>query len=477
MHATGDHETMLEQMPESEEEEIVALRQDVQEILEGKAFRGSDRCRRFLAYIVDQTIAGCAEALKERVIGVEIFGLSPSYDTKDHAIVRVTASDVRKRLLQHYGSGAISKFHISLPVGSYIPEITRASKDRHGKLDFLKQRPASLAAVQALRTAEHESALDAAANLELPDAVAARPATRTVSSIWRLLAVVFSSITLLLIALSVTLWGVMRKNSSHAKQAPSAVLPWSVLFNSPHATHLITSDFEIVRIQNIIGRRISLSDYANHNYLPDHKALSPSEKDELPHLMRGNLTPTHDAQIAASVAELAEASGSRLIDVEGARDLEFANLKTDDNFVFLGDQFCDPWFTLFNNQLDFQFVPPGDDTDLRMEVILNAHPRAHEQTVYTSTARGGATGKQYAIAAFISNPGQNGQVLLLAGVSGESTTAAAKLVTDLPRLSAALEKCGIPSSGPIQHFEFLLSVNTMAGLPNQFDIVSCHVLK
>src|SRR5271168_2151911 len=106
--------------------DISLLQQHVKEVIEGSAFKGSHRSGQFLQYIVDQAIAGHFESLKERVIGMELFGRSASYDTGDDAIVRVTASDVRKRLLQHYGRyGTTSGFRIRLPSGSYIPEIIR----------------------------------------------------------------------------------------------------------------------------------------------------------------------------------------------------------------------------------------------------------------------------------------------------------------------------------------------------------------
>src|SRR5580692_12999852 len=115
------------------EENIALLQQHVKEVIEGEAFKGSHRSGQFLQYIVDQAIVGHFESLKERVIGVELFGRSPSYDTGEDAIVRVTASDVRKRLLQHYGKyGAPSAYRISLPLGSYIPEITRDQHFNHG---------------------------------------------------------------------------------------------------------------------------------------------------------------------------------------------------------------------------------------------------------------------------------------------------------------------------------------------------------
>src|ERR1700733_10943033 len=106
------------------ESDIELLQQHLKEVIEGAAFKASHRSGQFLKYIVDQAIAGHFESLKERVIGIELFGRSPSYDTGEDAIVRVTASDVRKRLLQHYGQyGSASPFRISLPLGSYVPEV------------------------------------------------------------------------------------------------------------------------------------------------------------------------------------------------------------------------------------------------------------------------------------------------------------------------------------------------------------------
>jgi len=106
--------------------DIAALHQHLKQVIAGDVFKGSHRSVQFLQFIVDQAIAGRFDSLKERVIGMELFGRSASYDTGDDAIVRVTASDVRRRLLEHYGRyGATSEFRISLPSGSYIPEITR----------------------------------------------------------------------------------------------------------------------------------------------------------------------------------------------------------------------------------------------------------------------------------------------------------------------------------------------------------------
>src|SRR5690242_2362140 len=99
-----------------------ALRAHLSEIVNGAAFKGSHRSQAFLRYIVEQALRGEAEDLRERNLGAALFGRPVTYDTADDAIVRVTASDVRKRLLQHYGSAPGSRFRISLPAGSYVPE-------------------------------------------------------------------------------------------------------------------------------------------------------------------------------------------------------------------------------------------------------------------------------------------------------------------------------------------------------------------
>src|SRR5580700_4372519 len=100
-----------------------AVREELSRVLACHEFRSSKRSQDFLRYVVEHTLAGHADMLKERTIGIEVFGRSTSYEPSDDATVRVKAGDVRKRLGLYYAEqGAQNPVRIDLPGGTYVPE-------------------------------------------------------------------------------------------------------------------------------------------------------------------------------------------------------------------------------------------------------------------------------------------------------------------------------------------------------------------
>ena len=115
-------------------EDCEAVLQEMAEILSSPHFSSSKRYPALLQYIVENTLAGKSDLFKERTLGMEVFGRSPTYDTSNDTIVRYTAGEVRKRLLLYYSeSERKSSIRISLPAGSYIPEFYLG----HGELEEL----------------------------------------------------------------------------------------------------------------------------------------------------------------------------------------------------------------------------------------------------------------------------------------------------------------------------------------------------
>jgi len=100
-----------------------AVLSELNEILSSPHFCNSKRYPALLQYIVENTLAGKSELLKERTLGVEVFDRAPTYDTIADTVVRYTAGEVRKRLMLYYSEqGRDARVRIYLPSGSYIPE-------------------------------------------------------------------------------------------------------------------------------------------------------------------------------------------------------------------------------------------------------------------------------------------------------------------------------------------------------------------
>lgn len=99
------------------------VRETLDRVLASQAFRKSDQCQKFLRYVVEHSQSGEDELLRERNIGMEVFGRPPDYDTGDDPIVRVRATEVRKRLAQYHGeSPAGDDVRFEIPAGSYRVE-------------------------------------------------------------------------------------------------------------------------------------------------------------------------------------------------------------------------------------------------------------------------------------------------------------------------------------------------------------------
>ena len=100
-----------------------AVREELQRILASRVFATAARSQRFLSYIIEQTLAGHQDAIKELVLGIEVFDRSNSFDPRTDTIVRVEAGKLRKRLEEYYGSeGMDSAVRIDVPKGSYVPQ-------------------------------------------------------------------------------------------------------------------------------------------------------------------------------------------------------------------------------------------------------------------------------------------------------------------------------------------------------------------
>jgi hypothetical protein len=99
------------------------VRAELEAILSSYHFRGSKRYPSLLRYVVEAALEGRAADLKERTLGVEVFGRDPQYDTNSDPVVRISAGEVRKRIAQYYHENKeFAQVRVELPLGNYAPE-------------------------------------------------------------------------------------------------------------------------------------------------------------------------------------------------------------------------------------------------------------------------------------------------------------------------------------------------------------------
>jgi hypothetical protein len=124
--------------PQTAQERDAILR-ELREVISSPYFCNSKRYPALLQFIVENTLAGKSDCLKERTLGIEVFGRPSTYDTNAEAVVRFTAGEVRKRLLLYYNERERnSGIRISLPVGSYIPEFLHEHEESSNFGDYAR---------------------------------------------------------------------------------------------------------------------------------------------------------------------------------------------------------------------------------------------------------------------------------------------------------------------------------------------------
>jgi hypothetical protein len=99
------------------------IQEELERILATRWLKDSQQLSALLRHIVEETLAGRADGLKEYSLGLQVFHRPPDYDPRTDAIVRVQASLLRKRLAAYYeNEGSGSTVRIELPRGGYVPE-------------------------------------------------------------------------------------------------------------------------------------------------------------------------------------------------------------------------------------------------------------------------------------------------------------------------------------------------------------------
>ncbi len=103
-----------------------AVRRELEKLLASPMLVNSVQLCRFLRYVVEKSLAGEIGAIKENLLGAEVFDRGVRFDPRTDPVVRVEARRLRSKLEEYYASlGAADEVVIRIPKGSYVPVFDR----------------------------------------------------------------------------------------------------------------------------------------------------------------------------------------------------------------------------------------------------------------------------------------------------------------------------------------------------------------
>jgi hypothetical protein len=134
---TGEIKGEQPQLETRDSSERIA--ETLEHILRSPRFKDSQQLQNLLRYVVDEGLKGNDDALKERMIGIYVFGRRPDYDTTDDPIVRSRMGSLRKRLVQYYEgqAGNDAGVQIVIPNGTYRPSFLFRAVPRSKSTDVV----------------------------------------------------------------------------------------------------------------------------------------------------------------------------------------------------------------------------------------------------------------------------------------------------------------------------------------------------
>ncbi len=390
----------------------VEVRRYLERVLGSAAFRQSKRYAGVLRFMVERRLEGGeAHLLKERVIGVEIFGRAPDYDTSADHVVRSAAAEVRKRLAQYYQEeGAEDALRIEVQRGSYVPHFRM--------VEGLESIP--------LGIGEKD---DGAAEKAVSRGRSVRPWIG-----WK---------TLLLAVVAVLAGVLIFRVAGHSNSAINRF--WNPLLASNKAPLLCVGTLgggRQVGIPPSPDPQMTLSEFHADDY-------------EIVHL--------DDAETLARIAGLMQARGKQY-QIESQSQATYADLQSEP-VVLIGLENND-WTQRLVQDLRFSVVRTSPYV---LTIRDRSHPTDEKWSVNFASPYLSLT-KDYAIVDRSMDPKTGQMVVTIAGLTVFGTMAAGRFVTD-PEEIRAMDAIA-PRGWEHRNLELVLSVDVIRGVPGRPVIIA-----
>ncbi len=383
-----------------------AIREQLERLLASPYISHSKRFPTFLRFVVEHTLAGEADDIKERTLGIEIFGRDANYDTALDPIVRVTAAEIRKRVAQYYQDSAHDEeLRITLLSGSYIPQFhSPKGKSIHG-LPEIDAIPAG--------TPEHV------------------PAPATQARRWWLLAAVGVAAAGLLAWGTVVFW--QRTNRA------AVDFFWQPVLSSNGPVLLCVPE----QPSNFAVNVLNPGSPPNYQDMPKNASVSPG---------------IGDVSAIIKVVGILQSRG-KLYALKGEGTTGLDDLQRGPA-VFVG-AYDNAWTMRLTNLLHYRFANDADM--MRQWIVDSTAPDKTRWMIDRGAQMAIENYRDYAIVARFTDPNTGKLAVILAGIGPGGTRAAGEFITDSAHLTQLMRAA--QAAGDKKNMEFVLSTQVIDGEP------------
>lgn len=398
-------------------------------------FSRSVRLRELLLYLGNQSLKEGYPEIREQEIGIRVFGRHPSYDRSQDNIVRVNATELRKRVDAYFaGPGVREQLIFEIPRGAY-------------KLAFRWRRPT----VEPPAPVVPDEPLQRAPSAEKQRASRTRLLTLERAG-WAL-------VNIVLMVACLILWQQNRHMMASLRpwvEQPAISAFWGNFLDPHREADLVLPDDSASIIEDLTGTPINLDDYLTRAFMR-HIQSSPGpsvdRKYDLSQIFSHNLTTFGAVRAAQEVMREIPSGYPKYLTL--ARNFT-ADQLTRDNSILIGGVKSLPWDHVFDDQLNFI---TDYDYKTGVQFVRNRHPKTGEKPIYAvSDAPDNLTG--YAVVAYLPNPSRTGHSIILAGTDSDATGAAALFLTSEGKLASFRSQL---HTDKFPYFEVLLKISRVSG--------------
>ncbi len=430
--------------PDGEQPSVEERRALIERVAACELISRSARLRDFLLYVGVHSLEDDGAEIHEQEIGAQVFGRPPSYDRSQDNIVRVNATELRKRIEAYFSSaGAGEKLIFEIPRGGYKP--------------VFRYRPLPPAEPSVQSPVASIAETVPPADTRLPHSRPFAPSSRF---LW-------PAVSLVLAVVCVALYIEVRTMQTQLtpwKNQPAVAAFWTGFLDSHRQTDLVLADDSASVMQDITGTPLTLSDYLNRRYVEHIRSsdMSADRKQDVSQVLNHNLV-TFGAVRAAEVL-LAGIPAKYPHYLTLARNFT-ADEVNQDNVVLIGGRKSMPWDDLFDDQLNFV---TDYDYVRRAAFIRNRNPKPGEQPTYAVPTTASSL-MSYTVIAYLPNPNRSGKTIILAGADSDATGAAAAFLMSeghMQKLRTTFHSDRFP------YFEALLKTSRLSGTSFDAELIA-----